>query len=127
KDKLPVFFGGKSISPVDKLKILGVSFGDHGRKNKLNFKPHVLDVITRATRIKASLFVLAKKSWGINSKKRLVLYKTIILPMMLYAAEIWFPHLDASSKKKLDSLQYCFLKHAIQAFNTVSSNITHVM
>ncbi|KAH9399726.1 hypothetical protein TYRP_017718, partial [Tyrophagus putrescentiae] len=127
KDRLPINFSREVITPVKNIKILGVTFGDHRFRDKLSFHPHVLDVMARATRIKNALFALAKKSWGINSRKRLILYKTVVRPMIIYAAEIWFPHLNGSSKKKLDAMQYCFLKHAIQAFSTVSYNITHAM
>ena len=127
KEKHPINFNDSSILPVENIKILGVTFGDHRFRGKLNFNPHVLDVITRATRTKNALFALAKKSWGINSRKRLILYKTVVRSMIIYAAEIWFPHLNGSARKKLDSMQYCFLKHAIQAFNTVSYAITHAM
>ncbi|KAH9389364.1 hypothetical protein TYRP_023399, partial [Tyrophagus putrescentiae] len=127
KDRLPINFNGEVMTPVESIKILGVTFGDHRFRSKLNFHPHVLDVIARATRTKNALFALAKKSWGINSRKRLILYKTVVRPMITYAAEIWFPHLNGFSRKKLDAMQYCFLKHAIQAFSTVSYNVTHAM
>ena len=127
KDKLPINCSEEVITPVENIKILGVTFGDHRLRSKLNFHPHVLDVVARATRTKNALFALAKKSWGINSRKRLILYKTVVRPMISYAAEIWFPHLNGSSKKKLDAMQYCFLRHAIQAFSTVSYNVTHAM
>lgn len=123
----PITIGRSVVEPVLQVKILGVTFGDHKYKKRLNFHPHVLDLIARATRAKNVLFALARKSWGINSQKRLLLFRTVIRPMLTYASEIWFSHLFQYSKDKLDSLQYDFLKHAIQAFNSVSYAVTHVM
>ncbi len=73
------------------------------------------------------MFALGGKIEASVPKKRLLLFKTVIFPMMTYVSEIWFGHLFQNSNVKLDSLQYEFLKHANQVFNSVFYSVTHVM
>src|SRR5699024_472222 len=92
---------------------------------KLNFTPHINQIITKSTRIKNFLFSLCAKSWGINTHKRIILYKSLIRPILTYASEVWGSHLNLNSIKKLNSFQYNILKYCIGAYNTVSSMCTH--
>ena len=103
-------YKGRTIAPANDLKILGVTFGDHRNLNKLNYTVHVKNCINQVNKSKNYLLAFAKKSWGIDFNKRLVLYKTIFRPKLLYASSIWYSHINKTTQKNLDSTQYKLLK-----------------
>ena len=70
-------------------------------------------------------FSLAKKFWGVDTRKRITLYKSVFRPKLTYACQIWFRHLNRAQQNKLNSIQHTLLKHATQAYNTVSFNVIH--
>ncbi|UYV81256.1 hypothetical protein LAZ67_20000512 [Cordylochernes scorpioides] len=125
KEKIPVKFKSGLISPVQKIKILGITIANHRRKNKLNFAFHIEEIVSRTLRIKYFLFSLCSKSWGLSSHKRITLYKSLFRSTLTYGSEIWFKFLNKKSIQKLNSMQYQILIWSIQAYKTTSYNCVH--
>ncbi|UYV61721.1 hypothetical protein LAZ67_1006162 [Cordylochernes scorpioides] len=115
------------IKPSNEIKILGMKFSNHRFKTKINFTPHINEILHKAHRMKNLLFSLSGKIWGINSNKRLILYKTLIRPILTYGAEIWFYQINNRCKQKLNSMQYQIVLWATRSFKTSSSNCVHCL
>ncbi|UYV78931.1 EPM2AIP1 [Cordylochernes scorpioides] len=115
------------IKPSNEIKILGMKLSNHRFRTKINFTPHINEILHKAHRMKNLLFSLSGKIWGINSNKRLILYKTLIRPILTYGAEIWFYQINNRCKQKLNSLQYQIVLWATRSFKTSSSNCVHCL
>lgn len=122
-----ILFNNKTIKIVNSSKILGVSFGNHLYRNKLNFETHINEIISKAVKIKNHLFNLIHNTWGLDSKRRLLLYKGMIRPMLSYASEVWFPHLSKHQINKLDQTQYNILLRLTKLYKYTSYSITHIL
>ncbi|UYV81944.1 hypothetical protein LAZ67_21000209 [Cordylochernes scorpioides] len=112
---------------VEKLKIMGITFKNHRNKNKLDFVPHIDEIITKTNRASGYLIGLTGKAWGLDSKRRIELYKTLFRSSLTYGSTIWFNFIPKKVKDKLNSLQYKILKHSTQVYNSTSSNCTHIV
>lgn len=66
------------------LKYLGVTFD-----KTLTFNKHIKNVSTRGRQVMAQMFPLLNKHSKLSPKNKLLLYKTIIRPTMLYACPAW--------------------------------------
>ena len=118
---------GTSIHPCDTMKILGLTFGNHRHRNKLNFTPHILNTTNKIQRISNILFALIGNTWGISHKKRVNLYKGMIRPAIMYGYQIWGDKLIVKTKNKLNSIQHHILLKSIYAYQTVSCNIVCIL
>ena len=127
KEKLPVSLNNLLIQPSDTVKILGIHVGNHRHRHKLNFNHHVTHIIHKGTRMKNALFAYCARTWGIDSRKRIILLKAMLRPALSYGAEIWFPYITKNNIKKLDSLQYQVLVRCIQAYRTTQSTCAHLL
>jgi len=59
------------------------------------------------------------KSWGINPKIAIWMYKTILLPQILYASVVWWPMVSkVEAKNVLRSLQGSYLRAAAGSVKT---------
>ncbi|UYV61384.1 hypothetical protein LAZ67_1004682 [Cordylochernes scorpioides] len=52
---------------VEKLKIMGITFKNHRNKNKLDFVPHIDEIITKTNRASGYLIGLTGKAWGLDT------------------------------------------------------------
>ncbi|UYV81925.1 hypothetical protein LAZ67_21000150 [Cordylochernes scorpioides] len=125
RQKIPIKVNNNIIMPVKQVKILGMKFSNHKWKNKVNFTPHVNDILCKAGRMKNLLCSLSGNMWGLDTEKRLTLFKTIIRPVLTYGSEIWFKYLNNRCKQKLNSMQYQIILWAVRAYKTTSSNCVH--
>ncbi|UYV82116.1 hypothetical protein LAZ67_21000927, partial [Cordylochernes scorpioides] len=125
RQKIPIKVNNNIIMPVKQVKILGMKFSNHKWKNKVNFTPHVNDILCKAGRMKNLLCSLSGNMWGLDTQKRLTLFKTIIRPVLTYGSEIWFKYLNNRCKQKLNSMQYQIILWAVRAYKTTSSNCVH--
>ncbi|UYV77834.1 hypothetical protein LAZ67_15002513, partial [Cordylochernes scorpioides] len=112
---------------VEKLNIMGITFKNHRNKNKLDFVPHIDEIITKTNRASGYLIGLTGKAWGLDSKRRIELYKTLFRSSLTYGSTIWYNFIPKKVKDKLNSLQYKILKHSTQVYNSTSSNCTHIV
>lgn len=127
KNKPVIYHSNHQISPSDSIKILGLTFGNHRHLSKLNFSPHINNIVDKSQRICRILFALIGNTWGLPCKKRINLYKGMIRPAISYGYQIWFNQINKSQIKKIDSLQYRILAKSIQAYCSVSENIVHLI
>lgn len=127
KEKSPIRFNNTIIYPSSEIKILGIIFSNHRHRSKLNFNLHVNYMINKCTRIKNSLFSLCARTWGIDSYKRLTLYKSIIRSVLSYCADVWFPSISKSSINKLNSFQYQIVRRCVYAYGSTSSHCVHLL
>ncbi|UYV65906.1 hypothetical protein LAZ67_3005860 [Cordylochernes scorpioides] len=125
RQKIPIKVNNNIIMPVKQVKILGMKFSNHKWKNKVNFTPHVNDILCKAGRMKNLLCSLSGNMWGLDTEKRLTLFKTIIRPVLTYGSEIWLKYLNNRCKQKLNSMQYQIILWAVRAYKTTSSNCVH--
>lgn len=93
--------GGEDLTLTDRTKYLGVMFDQ-----KLTWSLHLEYVISRA---RSALFLSSKmvgSTWGLKPKIMDWLYKSIVRPMISYAALIWWPKLShKNSELALTKLQ----------------------
>ncbi|UYV67968.1 hypothetical protein LAZ67_5002657 [Cordylochernes scorpioides] len=125
KQNIPMGTPNFIIKPVDEVKILGIKFSNHRIKSKINFTPHINDILCKINRMKNLLFSLCGKMWGLDAKKRLILYKTLFRPIVTYGSEIWYKFINKRSKQRLNSQQYQILLWVVRAYKTTSSNCIH--
>ena len=122
-----IVLNNSKINPSKEIKILGVTFKNHRFKDKLNFQPHIAKLEAKVLRIKNILFGLSGKIWGINTKKRKILYKTVIRPIITYASEAWYPYINKKESRKINSIQYNILKFVVSAYRTTSFECIHLL
>lgn len=116
-----------NLFPSLVLKILGITFGNHRHLNKLNFTPHINNLIDKIKKISNIFFAFIGNTWGINCIKRINLFKSMIRPAITYGCQIWFDRITVKSKSKLVSLQHNILIKATKSYRTVSKNIISVV
>ena len=81
-------------------KILGVTLDTH-----FTFSPHVHLTGERACSRLSILKALAGVSWGQSKEVFLLTYRTLIKPILSYAAPIWFPNASTSALASLRTIQ----------------------
>ena len=75
----PVRMNGSVIDPVKEIKILGIIF-DH----KLDYRPHIKHVVSKATRVNKSITGIARKSYGLSPAVLRMIYHSITEPILSY-------------------------------------------
>ena len=75
---------GTQIEPISSVKYLGVMLD-----NKLNFSEHIRHSVKKANKAKALLYNLINRKSDLNLRNKLILFKAIIRPTMMYAAPVW--------------------------------------
>ncbi|KPM09686.1 endonuclease and reverse transcriptase-like protein [Sarcoptes scabiei] len=117
----PIIIDSNVIQFVNNIKILGIVFENHYSKSKINFSTHIKKVIDKTTKLKNIMFNYCKNTFGIdNQKKRMVLFKGLIRPIMTYGFEIWSDQKNKKQKNNFESLQHQFLENSIMGFKTIS-------
>lgn len=62
------------------------------------------------------------RSWGMKPRTALWLYKTVLLPRLVYASVVWWPRVEKmEAKNLLNSLQGNYLRAAIGAMKTTQT------
>jgi hypothetical protein len=118
----PLRFEGQEISFTDTVKYLGVLSDP-----KLNWKQHLLD---KRKKFYSSVWVYRRaivKTWRINPKIALWIYKGILLLKLLYTAIVWWPLVGkVETRNLLRSLQGNYLKAAVGAMKTIPTGALEV-
>ena len=79
------------ISPVDHEKDLGVTFEDN-----LKFERHITDCVNKAQRVLS----LIRRSFDYMEKDMfIILYKSIVRPLLEYSTMVWSPYLKKDIRK----------------------------
>ena len=87
--------------PTDRTpKILGVRL-DY----QLRFNHHIDNIVATASNRLQILKALAGTTWGQTKELLLITYKAMVLPILCYAAPIWFPNVSATNIGRLQRIQ----------------------
>lgn len=89
-------FGEDLISWENTVVYLGVKLD-----KKLTWAPHITGSVRKAKAAKAQLMPLVGRRSKLSVKNKLLLYKAVIRPAMMYGSEIW----GAAAKSHLKKLQ----------------------
>lgn len=117
KYQVPTFtMGGMQIKPGKSLKVLGVVIDDG-----LKFGEHIDAVTNKSIIIYKKTSRAARATWGLQKGILQYLYKVIVEPVVLYAANIWAHKTDKIYlKRKLDKLTRMFAIQIAKCHRTVS-------
>jgi ribonuclease HI len=109
------------VQPSGVIRWLGIFFD-----RKLNFKSHVQTMAARARSTIAGLRILANTIRGLSIANARILYKTVVLPVLTFGAEVWFT--GRKQKALVDTLsraQNEGLRWILGAFRTSPSPALH--
>jgi hypothetical protein len=106
--------------PLEKYpKILGVTLDTHH-----TFKPHILNSSSKASSRLRILKAVAGTSWGYETETLINTYKSLIRPILNYAAPIWYPAAKPSNIQKLQVIQNQALRICLGCHK--KSSISHL-
>ena len=105
----PVVMFGETIPWVNQTRYLGLIMD-----KQLTWKPHVDHVRKKAWGGMAALRSIMGRSGKLSLKNKILLYKTMIRPIMTYAAPVW-GHARRSTMDKLQIVQNKILREAVNA------------
>ena len=109
-----------SIIPLDKNpKILGVTFDP-----MFTFGPHIKNITTKTSKRLNIIKALAGTTWGHQKETLSLTYKSLIKPIITYAAPVWHPHISSTNLKSLQIIQNKALR-AITG-NLLMADIPHL-
>lgn len=92
----PLHMDNVEIKPKVEAKYLGVILD-----SRLTFKSHISHACKKANAVIAMMYTLINKKSHVNLKNKILIYKMIVSPIMLYAAPIW----GSACKTHIDKLQ----------------------
>ena len=72
-------------------------------------------------------FLNFKSDEKLSKSSNLILYISVIRPILTYAATVWFPLLNKKDILKINSLQLRILHHVISSYRTVSYECAHLL
>jgi hypothetical protein len=110
---------GRDIPWKDQVKYLGVILD-----KRLTFIPHIKHVEAQTKMVASRLSSLTCRKRKMSIRNKLVLYKSIIRPVMTYASVVW-GHASASQLNKLQVIQNRFLRSAFNSPWFVRNNQLH--
>lgn len=105
----PPIFKGTHFQWLQQAKYLGVTLD-----SKLTFKAHIESVIKRAKAMMNTLFCLIKRSSTLPNHLKILIYKSIIRPIMTYACPA-FSNSAKSHFNKIQIIQNKILRMALNA------------
>ena len=101
---VPLMFNGHRIELSHTIKYLGLSLD-----KKLTFKQHLLNAAEKALKCSRSLCCILNRKSHLNTKNKLILYKTCIRPILTYGSPIWIS-CAKTHKSKIQRVQNKILK-----------------
>lgn len=99
-----VTMSGSDIDWSNEVVYLGLTLD-----KKLLFRSHIDKLITKAQLLTKCLYSLVSRRSKTSIKNKLLIYKQVFIPMLLYASPVW-SHCAPTHKKKLQTLQNKTLK-----------------
>lgn len=90
---------GTSVKAVTSIRNLGVILDD-----SLDFKQHIRQRVTKVHQLVGALTKLGHSEWGIPRDLRLRAIRTMILPIIAFAAPAWSPYISQAVLAALNSL-----------------------
>ena len=116
-----ITLGGRYLSPSDSCRFLGVLLDQ-----KLSGKTHVQQLQARATTTLAALSSIAGSTWGVPTLGLRQIYRSIILPRILYCCSIWAigsqrsRSIEARLADTVEAIQYRAARIIAGAFRATS-------
>lgn len=104
---------------VQSYKYLGVTLD-----SKLTWGPHVTETVRKTKAAHASLSYLSKFHCRLSIKSKLLLYKSFVRPVALYAAPVW-SCCAKSGVEKIQAVQSKILRRIVKATRYVRNDIIH--
>jgi len=89
-------FNGRSIKVKDEIRYLGITIG-----TRLAYAPLATDRYDAAMAKLNSLKSLGGATWGLDYRKKRLLYVTVIKPVLLYGVEAWGPGMPKYAINKI--------------------------
>lgn len=90
----PIKLNNTAITFSNPIKYLGVTFDA-----KLNFGAHIKNICAKASRCISSIYPLIGYKSKLNLGNKLLLFKTIVRPLLIYASPIWSSAANCHIKK----------------------------
>ena len=107
---------GKKIERVDHFRYLGIVID-----RELNFKKHVEYIAKKASKALNGIIWFIRSNRTISYNEKMIVYKSVLVPLMTYGAEIWHEPLRFEvHKAKIRRVQRMFLIGATRAYRTTS-------
>lgn len=122
KRTAPLKLGEVRLRRAKSFKYLGITFEEN-----LSWTPHLDLQIARAKQLHTKFLQLGAKSWGLKPGMKLLLYKTVVEPMLLYGAPVWAGSLHKRQREKLWSAQRFFLLNITGAYRTAPTAALNVL
>jgi hypothetical protein len=91
----PITIGNHVIQPSRSHKFLGIIIDD-----ELRFKEHAAYALAKGTKYKMTCQRMIRMTKGMKGRWMRKLYKGVVIPKMLYAADIWCTDLISKGKGK---------------------------
>ena len=110
---------GNHIKWQPVIKYLGVHID-----NKLTFKQHIESIINKTEKIIKMLYSLINRRSRLNLRTKVLLYKTVLRPILAYAAPVW-RSCAYSHRKRLQVTQNKILKMILDVPFYTSTCIVH--
>jgi len=120
---LKVYLNHNKLEQVTILKYLGIIM-DH----KFTFKDHIAYDTDRCAKLIHGLYRAAKVTWGIKHEVMKTIYKSAILPLLLYGAPVWIE----AMKHEYNRRKYIRIHRMIniitaKAFRTKSNEVVCIL
>lgn len=108
---------GNAIDPKNDVKYLGVTLD-----RKLSFTSHINNVRKKANAALALLYNLMNRRSKLSTKNKILMYKMLIRPIIIYGAPIW-GNTCASNIRKLETIQSKILRMIAQVEPRTSNKV----
>lgn len=111
-----VHYRGEEIKFVNKVKYLGVVIS-----STLRFKDHITYVEEKSAKIIKLLHYANHLTGGLTISQKMIIYKQIWLPSVLYGRGVWFEKLPGYLRSRLHSVQRQMVLAMTGAFRTTNT------
>ena len=113
--EIKVHLNNKPLEQVTTMKYLGIIID-----NKFKFSEHISYAAESCTKLIHSLSKSAKVSWGLKHEALKTIFKTAILPLLLYGAPVWLE----AMKYEYNRLKYITVqRHEYKNGQSILQNI----
>ena len=95
--KLPqsnIIINGNSINWDPSAKYLGIHLDQ-----KLTFNTHIAKIVEKCNKLFLVLYPLLNRNSGLNFENKLLIYKAIVKPIIMYGSPIWWQSASTHIKK----------------------------
>lgn len=115
-------FQGLPIDPSNCMKVLGLTID-----TKLNFEMHSKNLVSKVAITERFLRRIAGPLWGMDTDTLMLIYKTIIEKIVMYASPVWAKLMSSKGYKKLHQLQRRCLIRVTKAYRTTSYHALYLL